>query len=436
MEDQENHIEQDGEIEINEDEIIQEIEEGDQEEEEEAVVENEEDQEVVEGEEEEEEEGEEEDAAFQFLISDPSKSYHGKKLTFWVYKITTEVSVHDEYKEPEYEVRRRFSHFLWLRQQLVDNHPGCIVPPVPEKDFKGTLEKFVNGVDTKGLLEYRQRSLTKFLTRVGEHYILQKDEALHAFLTEEFNDFCNTIKTSSSKKSQSLGWFKKSLTHQLTWVSQQKKFVTDLEEALKQLKSKLEHMVRRRKDMSHAISEFGNAFEVLGTVEKMYEESALSSSLIEVSKKADLLSLGALSQAERETMQVIETLTYYLGMCDSIKAIIKRLDELRLEKDDATNTLRNNKASAAKAQKSGKPDKVANAEEKVAATQARLTEAEDVLNKAQECFRNDIDRFDMERRVDFQYMLRAFVALQIEYSNELSKSWETLLPTISTIQPV
>jgi hypothetical protein len=32
-----------------------------------------------------------------------------------------------------YNVNRRFSDFVWLRDQLLQEHAGCVVPPVPEK---------------------------------------------------------------------------------------------------------------------------------------------------------------------------------------------------------------------------------------------------------------------------------------------------------------
>jgi hypothetical protein len=39
----------------------------------------------------------------------------------------------------------------------------------------------------------------------------------------------------------------------------------------------------------------------------------------------------------------------------------------------------------------------------------------------------------MERKVDFAYMLDAFVSLQVEYSTTMQKSWEALIPSIRMI---
>lgn len=376
---------------------------------------------------------------FQFTISDPSKSYKGKSLSFWLYKVTTRTSraMSDNFQNRAMVVRRRFSQFLWLRSVLVEDNPGCIVPPLPEKSILGAVEKFVSSVDTKGLLEYRQRSLTKFLTRVGEHNVLQNSPHLHAFVEKKFNDFDAYKKEQDKlrkKKSSSNTWFKKSLTKEPKWITQQKKFVSKLEESLKNLKGRLQDLVKKRKEMSGAIGDFGKAFNHLGLVEKAYEDGSLSTSLIELSNKSEQLGVCVLTQAERETMQVIETITYYLGMCDAMKRLMKRLESLRLNRDDITNTLKSQNAALTKVQKTNNEQKIKVAEEKVSTTEEKLREADASLQESESCFKNDIERFDMERKVDFAYMLHAFVALQIDFSVSMRTNWESLLPSIQALQ--
>ena len=39
-------------------------------------------------------------------------------------------------KEGQYKVKRRFNDFFELRQKLVENWPGVMVPPLPEKKVK------------------------------------------------------------------------------------------------------------------------------------------------------------------------------------------------------------------------------------------------------------------------------------------------------------
>lgn len=374
--------------------------------------------------------------AFQFNISDPSKNHEGKTLSFWIYKISSKTTL-TSFKNQINSVRRRYSHFLWLRNQLLEDYPGCIVPPLPEKSLIGAVEKYVSTIDTKNLLQYRQRSLTKFLARVGEHNELQQSSHLQAFLEMKFNEFEEYRKKLAveRKKSTGLTWFKKSLTPEPKFVTEQKKFVIKLEESLKLLKLKLQEMVKKRREMSASIGEFGKAFKNLGLVEKGYEDGNLSTSLIELSNQSDQISLCVLSQAEKETMQVVETISYYLGMCDAMKKLMKKLEVLRLERDDLSNTLNNSKTSLEKLKKANTTElKLKQAEDKIIQLEDKLKTADELLQTSEKCFKNDIERFDLERKVDFAFMLHAFVAIQIEHSEDLKKNWEILLPSIQSLQ--
>ena len=113
---------------------------------------------------------------------------------------------------------------------------------------------------------------------------------------------------------------------------------------------------------------------------------------------------------------------------------MKRLETLRLERDDITNTLRNHKSALIKVQKTNNEQKIALAEEKIQAAEDRLKEADFKLTESEGCFKNDIERFDMERKVDFAYMLHAFVALQINFNVSMKENWESLLPGIHSLQ--
>ena len=302
----------------------------------------------------------------------------------------------------------------------------------------GTVEKFISSaVDTKSLLEYRQRALTKFLTRVGEHPVLQTSSALQQFLEMEESEWNTLVKNKKQAKpaatSSSSGWFKKTpVTKEPDWIVDQKRFVTELEKSLQGLKTKLQNMITKRKEMSTAIVEFGKAFRSVGEVEK--SNSSLGQSLIEIGDRSDILSKGALSQAEKETMQVIETLTYYLGMCAAILAIAKQLETMRMESEEVSVAAKALSSNVTKfAQQPGKEERVAQLEKTLEETQQKEQQIAHSLRTAEARFQEDLERFDVERKVDFAYMLDAFIALQIEYSASVCHSWEQLVPSVKMI---
>lgn len=360
----------------------------------------------------------------------------------------------EQYKEKTNICHRRYNDFMWLRDSLVREYPGVIVPPLPEKTMLGTVEKFISSaVDTKSLLEYRQRALTKFLTRVGEHPVLHTSTTLQQFLEMDEAAFRTMVKSqpkpgkssgasggggSSGSGSSSGGssWFKKAPTiKEPEWITEEKKFVNDLDNSLKNLKTKLQNMITKRKEMSASIVEFGKAFRNVGEAEKNYDaKSQLGQSLIDIGDKSDILSKGALSQAEKETMQVIETLTYYLGMCESIKSIAKMLEGMRADQEDASTAAKTLGTNIEKfAKMPGKEDRVQQLSQSLEEASLREQTLAQSLKVAEERFADDIKRFSVERKVDFAYMLDAFIALQIEYSSTVCHSWESLIPSVKLI---
>jgi len=81
------------------------------------------------------------------------------------------------YRQPEFEVSRRYRDFLWLYEQLHKNNPGIIVPPPPEKQSVGRFEL--------DFVESRRSALERMLNKIAGHLILQHDGDLKIFLESE-----------------------------------------------------------------------------------------------------------------------------------------------------------------------------------------------------------------------------------------------------------
>lgn len=71
-------------------------------------------------------------------------------------------------------VDRRYSDFAWLVGQLASQHPGVIIPPIPEKQAVGRF--------SAEFVESRRRALEKFLVRVLGHAELGRSHWLVLFL--------------------------------------------------------------------------------------------------------------------------------------------------------------------------------------------------------------------------------------------------------------
>ncbi|KAM7370224.1 hypothetical protein PAMP_011495 [Pampus punctatissimus] len=115
-----------------------------------------------------------------FITVDNPESHVTAIETFIMYRVVTKTT-RSEFDSSEYEVRRRYQDFLWLRSRLEENHPTLIVHPLPEKFvMKGMVERFNND-----FIETRKRALHRFLTKISEHPILSYSQHFKVFLTAQ-----------------------------------------------------------------------------------------------------------------------------------------------------------------------------------------------------------------------------------------------------------
>ncbi|KAK1328844.1 hypothetical protein QTO34_011013 [Cnephaeus nilssonii] len=115
-----------------------------------------------------------------FITVDDPESHVTTIETFITYRVATQTS-RGEFDSSEFEVRRRYQDFLWLKGRLEEAHPTLIVPPLPEKFVvKGMVERF-----NDDFIETRRRALNKFLNRIADHPTLTFSEDFKVFLTAQ-----------------------------------------------------------------------------------------------------------------------------------------------------------------------------------------------------------------------------------------------------------
>lgn len=404
------------------------------------------------------------ESAFDFHVLNPEHRSKGGKLdlSYWAYHVRAHTLL-PQYARKDMEVTRRYSDFEWLRTQLSEEYTWCIVPPVPEKAVKGTLEKFVGGAHDPQLLDYRQRALRKFLVRVGAHPHLYNSQLLQDFLEMDEGEWERRMKAPHKPQPERsilavLGetgnalaqqWapnqvtptgasYSKALTEKTTnpqvW-EETKGYVGQLQASLQLLRDRLETLVKRRKETGSSLHEFGVAFARVGEIEGSMLQGPLSNALVAIGQHSQALSSVYGDHAEQETKQVVETLTYYLGMCNSVRETLKRVtnalqlrDQLQLQAKDAS--LNRDKLVS----RGATPDKVAKAEVDMKALADRRDAAASHVEKMEALFKDELRRFHREKQYDIKSMLKSFVELQLDYANKMKRSWEQLLPCVEQVK--
>jgi len=413
---------------------------------------------------------------FEFTVSEPERKEKSGALdlSFWVYHIDTKTTL-EQYPNKVLTVIRRFSDFVWLRDRMFDENPGVIVPPIPEKEMKGTLEKFVN-IQAQPMLGYRQRALRKFLVRTGAHPLLFNSKLFQDFLemTEaHWALYMKTVKPSSKvtpAPSAAASFLGKlgfggggtkeppapaptssgaptvlgagytrviepgSVLTPAMWTETMS-YASQLDTSLMMLKDRIEALVRRRRETAGVLNQFGKAFARVGEIEQEFEASPLSQALVDVGHHSEHLSLVYVEQSQQELMQVVETLGYYVGLCGAVKDVVKTVQSQIAEHERLVASVADNVAQRDKMIAKGLPaEKRAKIEGDIAQLSIRRDEMMELLGKTQTVFREELRRFHREKQYDIKQMLRCFVELQVEYSTKMKKSWECLLPQIEQVK--
>ena len=216
------------------------------------------------------------------MVSDPLKVGDTLKSHI-VYKIATKTDS-DVLEEHETTVRRRYRDFEWLYNNLAFNHPGVIVPPIPDKQSLGRFdEQFV---------EQRRLGLQNCLRRITSHPSLYKDPDLALFL--ESQSFGTDSRRASDIKREKYGvryiqhgsnggsvggssvsirsatggvglglaslfgdTFGKHSKAKDTWFQNKKLEIDAFEAQLRQLLKSLESMIKQRRELAIGYSELG-----------------------------------------------------------------------------------------------------------------------------------------------------------------------------------
>ena len=115
-------------------------------------------------------------------ISSPEKKEGGFFSNAYItYLITT--------KEPNLNVRRRYSDFVWFHQKLIDLYPYVVIPPIPKKNKIG-VDNFSNVFINK-----RMRYLEKFLKWLAANPIIKCSQIFYDFLSIEKAEDLNKKKS-------------------------------------------------------------------------------------------------------------------------------------------------------------------------------------------------------------------------------------------------
>lgn len=371
------------------------------------------------------------------VVSDPAKCNDKFGQVYISYKITSTAN-RPGFTSGTITVVRRYSDFSWLSGELSREFPGVIVPPLPEKQTVGRFgSEFV---------ESRRRGLEKFLQRIASHNEIGNSEFFVTFLQADEAAMLKAKGDAKAAKpalaSKAMAWFDVTVNNIAngkaeieksaadTKIEEISQYILALEKQMVSVTKHSEGLVKRSRELSSAMFEFGQSITWLG----QSEGDVIGTALTQMGSSVDSLSVAASSHAEQEAIKLLEPLEEYARMLTSIKYAMQQRTDKKSAYVNAMGDLEAKQNAYKKLL--GVPGKESQAAQKEAAVQA-AQEATDAakleFEKVSERLLAEFETFKTQKASDMKEILLNFVTLQIEFNKKSEEAWRDLLPKMQAI---
>lgn len=379
------------------------------------------------------------DFNFSIKVGDPQRigdpiSAH----TVYTVRTTTDCP---HFRSSHFSSLRRYRDFRWLHAALVQNNPGIIVPPVPEKVSIGRF--------AAELVEARRVGLETCINKIANHPLLQQDDDFRLFLESEnfgadvkARDMVkgpivtpeqktykswgsvllgSVVPSTSSLSSGALSAYSFEETDE--WFNEQRVYLDSLESALKGMVKSVSALSNQRKQMVQATHDLAQVLTTLSGSSLSRSLSTCFAGLAEVKRRA--IELEDM-QAEADVRQLGTTMYEYERVVGSVRKAFTVRTEIWAKSARCADELRRTRArfekykqtnpSAAGAQFQSLLSELNEAETKA-------LNAERLFQTVSERCKDEMERLDLERVLDFKRVVGAWLEGMIQRQEEVVEEW-------------
>eukprot|EP01137_Pigoraptor_chileana_P020459 Opistho-2@82860 len=321
-----------------------------------------------------------------------------KSVTFAVITVTNMAG----FRAPNFQVRRTYEDFLWVREFLASANPARIIPPLPSKQsvVQGTTEYFI---------QKRQISLQNFVKRMCNHPALRKHPYWTLFLEATDRELKKAKKEKPAKRRKMRSPSTK--PERDPRLARARVYLTELERQLKELVKKIDRNVK-------AIIDFDPA-NTRETLKSICENEPLGGYL-QVSTDTLFKTFGSFSIEEEKTeekifKQDIKDIITYLR---AAKTLIDRLEEAEDDLAYWREQVRNLKAEDKKSDKA------------IETAESKERRSEDELRVFWQTSTFEINHFDIQKEKDFRDTFMVYVGGKIQQQQKVLGRWDAAMQKV------
>ncbi|XP_039590659.1 sorting nexin-7 isoform X1 [Polypterus senegalus] len=341
-----------------------------------------------------------------FITVDDPESHVTAIETFITYRIITKTT-RSEFDSSEYEVRRRYQDFLWLKGKLEEAHPTLIIHPLPEKFImKGMVERF-----NDDFIETRRKALHKFLNRIADHPILSSNEDFKVFLTAQAWELTSHKKQGPGLLSK-MGETVKAVAASVRGIKQRPEEFVTMNDYVESFGQKIGMMDKITQRIIKEQKEYLEEMKECGPVYTLWSASEVE--LVDILKGMAGCIDNCCKATEEQVVDLSEgllpVLHEYVLCAETLKAVLRRRDNIQAEYESKSNTLANKKADRD-------------------VLKDEIEQLEDKMEYANKMLKVDWERWRKNMQSDLKLAFLDIAEKNVAYYEKCLAIWETFLTT-------
>uniref|UniRef100_A0A3P9HTA4 Sorting nexin 7 n=1 Tax=Oryzias latipes TaxID=8090 RepID=A0A3P9HTA4_ORYLA len=337
-----------------------------------------------------------------FISVDDPESHITAIETYIMYRVVTK-TIRSDFDSSEFEVRRRYQDFLWLRSKLEESHPTLIVHPLPEKFvMKGMVERF-----NDDFIETRRKALQRFLSRISEHPVLSHSQHFKVFLTAQ--DLAPHKKQGSGFLSR-MGETMRAVANSVRGVKDRPEEFEVLQDYVENFSSKIssvdkvtQRIIKEQREYLDELSQYSSTY-----AQWAGSEENLSEPLKGVASCAERCCKETEERIQHLSEVLVPALHEYVLCAETLKAVMRRRDNIQAEFE-------------------AKSDALASRRSDLDALQDEVDELADRMDKSNSALRVDWSRWRNAMRTDLKAAFTSTAEKNVEYYEKCLAVWESFL---------
>ncbi|XP_065070203.1 sorting nexin-7-like [Rhopilema esculentum] len=371
-------------------------------------------------------------------VDKPEKHVEG----YVSYNVTTKTT-RGEFDQPEFNVQRRYTDFLWLRNKLEETCPTHIIPPLPEKF---TFSKHFDRFD-QDFLKTRQKALDKFLNRVADHPVMSFNENLNKFLTAKAWEMTTARKQSSGVMTK-FGGTMKTAAASLIFKNRDPdfehmlQFVNSYQKKVQAFGLLSDEIAKTRFYLLEDLEEYASAFHLWSNSESRLG-TPLTATAFALDKNVEALK----SILRVQDGRFAEPLREYNLYCDAVRNALRKrdqfqveyevtmedLDKRRKEKEDieSTGEVKSIATFFGKDPEKAKEEKMAKLNEQIRDLVVESEALADRKDRADHDMKADMDRWQRYKRRDMKYLLLEMSERHVKFYESSLNAWQDALDAVA-----